>query len=175
MATSCVGFATAMLNSTTELALRALLVIGLDGAGRPLSPRRLSERLECSPSYLAKVLRMLVRARILRSVRGARGGVLLERRADTVTVLDILEACQGIIAPGYCRAVDLSVVPVCAFHRMASEVHHATVEVLARWKLSDLLAHPVPDRDLGGLAPCRMAFLGCERFRVRDEAVPVER
>jgi Rrf2 family protein len=154
-----------MLTGTTETAIRALLALGLEGSGEPLPPRRLAARLHCSPSYLAKILGTLAKAGLLRSVRGARGGVLLARPAAEITLLAAVEACQGMVVGDYCRSVDLPGVAVCAFHRAMAEVHRATVAALARWTLADLLADPVGDRPAAGGPPCKMRFEEWERRR----------
>jgi Rrf2 family protein len=145
-----------MLTRTSEIAVQALLVLGLESAGEPASPRQLAERLDCSPSYLAKVLGMLVKARLLRSFRGARGGVRLARPADEITLLAVVEACQGLMAANYCRSIDVPGYPVCAFHQAMADVHRATVGALSRWTLADLLAQPAPGRPATGGPPCKM-------------------
>lgn len=155
-----------MMTRTSELALQALLVIGLEGDGEPLSPRQLADKLDCSQSYLAKVLGMLVKAGLLRSYRGAKGGVVLARPAEQVQLLHVVEACQGMLVANYCRSIEGAPdFPVCAFHRAMEDVHRATVEALSRWTLGDLLAQPTPGRipDDGG-PPCKMRFRGWEDY-----------
>lgn len=159
-----------MLTGTSELAIRALIVIGLDESDEPLSPNELSEVLECSPSYLAKVLRSLVRARILESYRGARGGVRLALAPEEVTLLDVTEASQGVLVRNYCREMDIGEVPVCAFHRAMHEVRDATTRILSRWTLADLLARPVPGVEIPGPVRCKMAFRGAEEYRGRTRS-----
>jgi Rrf2 family protein len=45
--------------------------------------------------FMAKVLRSLVKAKLLRSNRGAQGGFSLARSASEITLLDIVEAVEG--------------------------------------------------------------------------------
>lgn len=45
--------------------------------------------------YLLKILQQLVRANILRSKRGPRGGFQLARTTNKITMLDIIEAVDG--------------------------------------------------------------------------------
>ncbi len=45
--------------------------------------------------YLLKILQQMVRANILRSKRGPRGGFVLARPANKVTMLEIIEAVDG--------------------------------------------------------------------------------
>lgn len=154
-----------MLTGTSELAIRALIVIGLDESDEPLSPNQLAERLDCSPSYLAKVLRGLVRGGILESYRGARGGVRLAHAPEDVTLLDVTEASQGVLVRNYCREIDVGEVPVCAFHQAMVEIREATTRILSRWTLADLLVRPAPGAPIPGPIRCKMHFHGAERYR----------
>jgi len=152
-----------MLTQTTELAVKTLVLLALEGDDHPVSPSYLAERLDCSKSYLAKTLRTLVAAGILRSIRGARGGVVLEHSPQEISLLAVVEACQGMLVGDYCReAGDPRVV--CSFHRAMKQLHTVVVETLKSWTLQDLLAHPAkPDLEADGLN-CRMRFEGCEKY-----------
>jgi len=145
-----------MLSKTALLATRALIVIAKDPSGRVLSPRYIALRLNESPAYLAKVLRLLVRAGILRAQRGVTGGVFLGRPTEEITLLHIVEACQGMIHGAYCQRLDES-ESVCAFHQASVELEHAIVGVLGRWTLADLEKRPQPLGALPRGVQCRMA------------------
>jgi Rrf2 family protein len=55
-------------------------------------------------SFVAKVLRRLVLARLLRSARGVNGGFALARIPGDITLLDIVEAIEGPISLTKCAA-----------------------------------------------------------------------
>ncbi len=132
---------TRMLTRTTETALRALVFIALEGKGRLIPFSEIAQVLGGSQTYLAKVMGLLVKHGILKSQRGTQGGVSLERPLNSVRLLDIVEACQGILTADYCR--DLPGAPVCAFHAAMVELHEATVKALSRWTLEDLAGRPM--------------------------------
>jgi Rrf2 family protein len=145
-----------MLGKTSLSAIRALLFLAQqDGAGW-WSPRRLAAALGESPTYLAKVLRHLVKAGILDVARGVRGGVRLGRHPRQVTLLEVVEACQGAIVGDYCRS-DRALSEMCGFHRAALELHGAIERVLARWTLERLLEKPEAGPGRKGILPCLMA------------------
>lgn len=130
-----------MLTQTSLSAIRALVFLGLNRRDTLWSPRSMAQHLGESPTYLAKVVRLLVRAGILTAHRGAAGGMLLNRPPETVTLLAIVEACQGTILGDFCsEAGDLSAT--CGFHQAAAELHQAIVGVLSRWTLADFLNRP---------------------------------
>lgn len=149
-----------MLTTTSELAIRALLVLGLEQAGEPVTPRALAERLECSRSYLGKTLGLLTKAGLLRSVRGAHGGVVLDRSPQDVTLLQIVEACQGLLTAAYCSEFK-GAASVCGYHAAMKELHDATQRTLSGWTLAALLRCPA--RPPEGGAGCKMQFVDCER------------
>ena len=126
-----------MINGTSLSALRTLIHLGKE---RPtlIPPRRIAEQLGESPTYLSKITTQLVKADILRSERGVNGGVQLARPAADITMLAVVEACQGTIVGGYCRSV-CRPSEVCAFHHAAQQLESAIRETLERWTLEHLL------------------------------------
>jgi Rrf2 family protein len=52
--------------------------------------------------YLAKIIQDLRRSGLIRSVRGAHGGYLLNRAPKDIDVLDIWEALEGPLCPVEC-------------------------------------------------------------------------
>jgi Rrf2 family protein len=64
-------------------------------AGEPISSGRLAELYKLPPAYLNKQLQCLVRAGVLQSVSGPRGGFQLARRPDRISVLDVVLAIEG--------------------------------------------------------------------------------
>ncbi len=145
-----------MVNRSSISAVRALIWLARQDRRVCWSPRRLAEALGESPSYLAKVLRRLVRQGILEVERGARGGVRLACGPDEITLLAVVEACQGKIMGHYCRSTRPD-RDVCNFHRAARELHEAVCGVLGRWTIARLLEKPQASGSAGTGIPCLMA------------------
>jgi Rrf2 family protein len=144
-----------VITKTSLLATRALVFLAEAEQGVVASPRSIATRLGESPAYMAKVLRSLVKAGILRAEHGRNGGVLLNRRPGDVTLLAIVEACQGAIAGSYCQGIaDLRMA--CAFHRATVELQHSIIKILSRWNLEQLAASPRPVKRLSGEIHCMM-------------------
>jgi Rrf2 family protein len=64
--------------------------------------RALAAQEGLPPSFLAKLLRPLVRRRLLEARPGAAGGVRLGRPATAITLLEVLEACEGAFDRATC-------------------------------------------------------------------------
>jgi Rrf2 family protein len=153
-----------MLTHTSELAIRALIQLGAEDSLEPTPPRQIAEALGCSPTYLRKTLGLLAKAGILRSRRGVHGGVVLAQAASDVTLLAIVEACQGLLPAAYCQELGPTALrSACAFHQAMDEVYTATKNALSHWTLADLLEHPGPT-DAGYVTSCRMTSVGRARM-----------
>jgi len=64
-----------------------------DGAGLPA--KALAEFHGVSESYLVKHLKALVRANVLTSISGPKGGFRLARPASQITLLDVVQGIEG--------------------------------------------------------------------------------
>ncbi len=87
--------------------LRALLEIATQPKGRPLAIRGISQKQQMSETYLEQILHKLKNAGIVKSIRGARGGYVLARGGDKITVSQIISALDGPISISYCDAPEL--------------------------------------------------------------------
>lgn len=70
--------------------------------GNLVSIRSVSERRHLSEKYLERIVSMLKKAGIVKSTRGACGGYCLAREAGEITVLEVLMAVEGNLAPVEC-------------------------------------------------------------------------
>jgi len=116
-----------MLSQTTVTAIRALVYIAGERGAHPVPPTEVADALAGSPAYLGKIHTQLVKAGLLRAHRGVKGGVTLDRAASSITLLEIVEACQGRILGDYCEPQD-DREAVCAFHRAMQEVQEGLLE-----------------------------------------------
>ena len=66
------------------------------------SAREISEAYDIPLELLAKVLQRLVRARLLVSVQGTRGGYRLARHASMISVADVIQAVDGPVTVTAC-------------------------------------------------------------------------
>ena len=101
---------------------------------------RVSKEYGIPLEYLLKILQQLVRANVLRSKRGPRGGFFLARPAETITLLQIVEAIDGPMLSHLHLAEQTNNAPFSL--RMEDVCKKATDEVRSIYgaaKLSDLL------------------------------------
>jgi Rrf2 family protein len=91
-----VGRASMWLSHTAQQAIHAVLFIAGSGDARPVRVDDIATALDCPRNYLSKTLHVLVRAGVLRSERGPRGGFRLSDAPDRLTLAVIIAPFEPI-------------------------------------------------------------------------------
>lgn len=76
------------------LLVEALLYIAYNASMQPLGGKKLATILNVPPRYLEPMLQTLVRADILRSIRGPRGGYMLAKEKEVIRLDDVMIALE---------------------------------------------------------------------------------
>jgi Rrf2 family protein len=76
-------------------ALQALVQLAQEGGGRPIASHAAARAHGIPERFLLKVLKPLVDAGVLRSLKGPNGGYRLARPAKDITLLEVVEAVDG--------------------------------------------------------------------------------
>ena len=85
-----------MIYSTTSTyAVMALVELAIRGPGQSMHVRELSESTGISCHFLAKIIRTLVRAGILDSMKGKKGGIHFARSPAEISVAEVVKAIEG--------------------------------------------------------------------------------
>jgi Rrf2 family protein len=103
----------------------------------PVPTAKLAAAFEVPPPYLNKQLQALVRAGILTSTPGARGGFRLARPLERITLLDVVTAIEGPAAPFVCTEIRLKGVGKGTPRRLARTpcaIASAMREAEAEWR-----------------------------------------
>lgn len=77
-------------------ALEAVVDIAYNGGAEPVRSRDITRRQGIPNRYLEQVMQRLVRANILRGVRGPRGGYLLARERRRISIGDIARVVDAL-------------------------------------------------------------------------------
>ncbi len=78
-----------------SLALEAVTDIAFHGGNDPVQSQDIARRLNLPRRYLEQVMQQLVRAGLLKGVRGPRGGYRLARERRRISVGEIVRVVQG--------------------------------------------------------------------------------
>ena len=82
------------LSRKTLLALEAVIDIAFNARPEPVQAKEITARQGVPQRYLEQVMQQLVRAGILKGVRGPRGGYRLARERRRITLADIAQAVK---------------------------------------------------------------------------------
>ena len=81
-----------------ELAIQAMLYLGMQPESRPALVRDIAHDLNIPTPYLAKIMQTLSRARLVQSQKGPGGGLWLARPAREIRLLDVVAAVDTMVA-----------------------------------------------------------------------------
>jgi len=140
------------LSKRSDYALIAMRHLALEDTS--VSARELAERFDIPVELLAKVLQKLARAGLLISHQGIRGGYVLARPAQQVSVADIIVAIDGPLTVTACSDQD----------RTCDQYSKCNVRD-PLWRLKD--------RIVAALAGCTLAELAMDP-PAQDEAAHVQ-
>jgi Rrf2 family protein len=129
------------LSTKGRYGVRALLDIALHHDESPVQLKDIAERQQISLSYLEQLIAPLVAAGLLKSARGAHGGVSLAMPARDIRLLDVVQALEGSLAPVHC-VDEPEICPrakACVTRDVWVEVKDAVESVLGSITLADLV------------------------------------
>ena len=96
------------LSKKADYALLAMRHLAAQADRGAVSARELAESYDIPAELLAKVLQQLVRAQLLYSHQGIRGGYGLSRPAVAVSVAEVIQAVDGPLQVTACSEADHS-------------------------------------------------------------------
>lgn len=84
------------LSRKTQLALEAVIDIAFNARPEPVQAKEITARQGVPQRYLEQVMQQLVRAGILKGVRGPRGGYRLAKERRRITVGEVVRVAESI-------------------------------------------------------------------------------
>ena len=91
-----------LYSHASELALRAALYLTLQPPGKLTPVREIAKGAGLPGPYLAKIMRRLIDARLVRAFRGPGGGVRLRQAPEAVNLAALVRAMEGPLDPEPC-------------------------------------------------------------------------
>jgi Rrf2 family protein len=131
-----------MISTKGRYALRVMLDIAAQDAGRPVPLKDTAERQEISKKYLEIIVKEMVKSGLIAGASGKGGGYRLCRRPEEYTVGEIIEAMEGSLSSVACLAdasYDCPRKNVCQTLPMWQEYNTIVHDFFYGKKLSDLM------------------------------------
>lgn len=135
-----------MLSSSCKYAIRAVTYIASKSKNNEkIGIKQISEDLNLPTPFLAKILQLLARQKILSSSKGPHGGFSLMKDPKNITLLDIVLTIDGsgffdncVIHNATCKCVDEERM-ICPIHEEYSKVRTSLETLFTRKTIYSLV------------------------------------
>jgi Rrf2 family protein len=129
------------LSTRTRYGTRALLDLARHQGEKPVQLKEIAQRQGISLHYLEHIITPLVGAGIVRSIRGARGGIQMSKRPEQIKLSEVVALLEGAIAPVDCVTAPESCKrsDSCVTRDIWSEMKNAIDKTLDSVTLQDLV------------------------------------
>lgn len=139
------------LSTKCRYGLRAMIEIARNfNNGPPLNRKAIAHAQRISKAYLENILISLREKNLISASRGASGGFALKRRPSAITVLQVVNALEGSIAPVDCveNPAVCEKAGSCPARKAWWKMHEAQKAALSALSLQDLLDAEASHTDL---------------------------
>ena len=138
------------VSKRTDYALRALFTLVDNYGGGPIPIRELARRNDVPKKFLEHIMLGLKEQRWVESLPGLRGGYVLAKAPNQITMGEVVRHFDGILAPidcvsvtGYQRCTQES---VCRFRRVFLDARNYVAALMDRSTLADVARGPLVSR-----------------------------
>ena len=90
-----------VITREADYAIRCILYLS-NNDGQISMVEGIAQEMNIPRSFLAKILQKLVRASLVKSFRGVKGGFKLAKAPSEISLLDVVEAIEGQVAMNLC-------------------------------------------------------------------------
>jgi Rrf2 family protein len=127
-----------------DYGLMAIHFIASHGEDGAVSAKRIAEEFKIPQERLAKILQRLSKKRLITSHNGPKGGYVLTRAADEVTVGEVVRALEGPVRIVSCMTVndDCPQFERCNLRRPVQKIQASISSMLDTMSLAELAAEP---------------------------------
>lgn len=144
------------LSMRTDYALRALFTLVEHHGGAPIPIGELARRNDVPKRFLEHIMLDLKERGWVASHSGKRGGYLLKKSPERITMGEVVRHFDGYLAPIACVSVTdykrCSQESVCRFRRILLGARNMVAELMDRTTLADVMrGAPVAESEVLGL------------------------
>lgn len=129
------------VSTRARYGIRALIDIGLTGNNGPVLVKDIAKRQDISPLYLGHLITPMIAAGMIRSMRGARGGVWLAKPPAEINLHDVIQVLDGSTAPVECvdKPETCKRSETCVMSDVWCELKEVITDLLGSTTLQDLV------------------------------------
>ncbi|PLX19295.1 MAG: transcriptional regulator [Candidatus Muiribacterium halophilum] len=128
------------ISTRARYGMRALIEIAMSN-GHPISIKQISKNTNISSRYLEQILRELKKNELLDTIQGIKGGFILKKDPEKLTVKEVVDILEGEDYPVACVVNDslCENTSMCATGEMWMKVREAMIDVFKNHTIADLM------------------------------------
>ncbi|KOA20476.1 HTH-type transcriptional regulator CymR [Clostridium homopropionicum DSM 5847] len=127
------------LSTKGRYGVKAMVDLAINYGEAPVSIKSIAERQKISELYLEQLFAPLRKAKLIKSVRGAQGGYILNKSPKDITVSDIIEVLEGPIEISSCiDSNECNNVDTCPTRLLWEKIKNSIDEVTNSITLQDM-------------------------------------
>ncbi|MGV3024624.1 RrF2 family transcriptional regulator [Clostridium thermobutyricum] len=128
------------LSTKGRYGVKAMVDLAINYGEAPVSIKTISKRQNISEYYLEQLFSPLRKAKLIRSIRGAQGGYVLNKAPKEIRVSDIMYILEGPIEIADCiDGVACNNVECCATRMLWKRIKESIDEVMEGVTLQDIV------------------------------------
>lgn len=128
------------LSTKGRYGVKAMVDLAINYGVQPISIKSISERQHISEYYLEQLFSTLRKSGLIKSIRGARGGYVLNRIPEEITVAEVMYVLEGPIEISDClENGSCNNIESCATRLLWERVKNSLDNVLKSTTLSDMV------------------------------------
>jgi Rrf2 family protein len=143
-----------MLSNTSKYAIRAVIYLAVySNDSKKIGIKKISKELNIPSPFLSKILQILVRRKLLSSIKGPHGGFGLGKQAKDISLYDIIIEMDGddlfntcLLGTGRCNEED-GKKKFCAIHSEFEKVRKRMIELYKNITIDKLAKNVIDNID----------------------------
>lgn len=127
------------LSTKGRYGVKAMVDLAIHYGDAPVSIKTISKRQNISEYYLEQLFSPLRKAGLIKSIRGAQGGYVLNKTPDQIRVSDVMYVLEGPIEIADCLdSLDCNNIDYCATRLLWAKIKKSIDEVMESITLQDI-------------------------------------
>ena len=128
------------LSTKGRYGVKAMVDLAINYGEQPISIKSISERQNISEYYLEQLFSSLRNAKLIKSVRGAQGGYILNRAPEEITIYDVINVLEGPIEISDCLEDSAcNKIDCCATRLLWKKIKNSIDSVTSSITLKDIV------------------------------------
>jgi len=128
------------LSTKGRYGVKAMVDLAINYGEQPVSIKSISERQSISEYYLEQLFSSLRKAKLIKSIRGAQGGYVLNRAPEEITIYDVINVLEGPIEVSNClEEVTCNNIDCCATRLLWQKIKNSIDSVTSSITLKDIV------------------------------------